>query len=456
MLSFLSGALRRRPGVPARFPAFLGRAREAARRRPWTTVLVLAFLAVVATGVGLYSYALVQWHMAQEAVKAGRTDEAQRSLDLCLFVWPRSIPVHLLAARAARLRGDFEGTEAHLNRCLKLNHGASEAIQLEFLLLRVQGGEEDEVVSELLSLYVDQNSPESAVILETLSRAYMRNLRYGPAFSCLSRWHEKAPESAEPLRWRGWVLERMNDRGGAMEEYKQALELDPDLVPVRLRLAEMYLEGSDPLGALPHLERLKRQYPDRPDVLARLGQCRFLQGESAEARRLLESAVEQLPNDSAVLIHLAKLEIQEDHPAKAEEWLRRALQVDPTDTEAELHLVGVLQALDRSQEARAMLAQHEKDKATLRRISSALKQGLDGPSLDPGTLTEIGVLFLRSNERLGLYWLHQALKRDPDYQPAHQTLADFYDRKGEPEKAASHRSHLKPAQTPAGPPPQKG
>jgi tetratricopeptide (TPR) repeat protein len=417
---------------------------------------VLILLVLSATGAGLYGYALYQWQAAQAAVKADRMDEAQQRLDFCLTLWPRSIPVHLLAARVARLRGDFEGAEAHLNRCLKLNHGATEAIQLEFLLLRVQGGEEDEVAGDLFSLYVDQNSPESALILETLARAYMQNHRYGPAYACLSRWAEVAPDSAEPPRWRGWILEHLGDREEAIKEYKRALELDPDLVPVRLRLTEVYLERSDPLAALPHLERLHKQFPDRPDIMARLGQCRFLQGETQAARRLLEAAIEQLPQDSAVLIHLAKVEMQEDHPAKAEAWLRRALELDPADTEAEFRLAAALRAQNRSDEARAMLERYEKDRAMWIRVAQNLRQDVDSSNLDAAALTEIGVLFLRTDERLGRYWLHRALKRDPGYQPAHQALAEHHDRKGELEKADLHRRQLKPEPNPANPSPLRG
>ncbi len=245
-MSFLLPKVMRKLSAPPSFSSGTG------RLNPWLR-LGLVFLVLAGIGVGVYGYALHQWHGAQTAVKSGRLDEAQRRLDFCLMIWPRSIPVHLLAARAARLRGDFEGAESHLNRCLKLNHGATEGIQLEFLLLRVQGGEVDEVAGQLLSLYVENNSPESPLILETLARVYMQNLRYGPAFDCLSRWHEAVPDSAEPFRWRGWILERLSDYEGALKQYKQALELDADLVPVRLRLAEMYLQRSDPLAALPHL-----------------------------------------------------------------------------------------------------------------------------------------------------------------------------------------------------------
>src|SRR5205807_2644487 len=118
--------------------------------------------------------------------------------------------------------------------------------------------------------------------------------RYGPAYSYLCRWIDLNPEAALPYFWRGWVVEQMNGTEDAMKDYQRALELDPDLVPARLRLAEMWLERSDPPRALPHRERLSKQYPDRADIMARLGECRFLEGNLPEARRLLEVARERL------------------------------------------------------------------------------------------------------------------------------------------------------------------
>jgi type IV pilus assembly protein PilF len=273
----------------------------------------------------------------------------------------------------------------------------------------------------------------------------MYNLRYGQAFTCLTRWIAVAPDSAEPLRWRGWVLERLNDHEGAMKDYKRALELDPDLVDTRLRLVEQLLMRSNAPEAQPHLERLITQYPDRADVMARMGECRFLQGDLPEARRLLEAALEQLPDDSSALLHMAKLEMQAKRPARAESWLRRALKVDPTDTEAEFTLVAALQAQGRWDEAKAALAQHKKDTALLKRVARVLQQEAENPSSDPDALSEMGALFLSSNPRVGLYWLHRALERDPQHQPTHKALAEYYQKKGEVEKAAFHRRHLKPA-----------
>jgi tetratricopeptide (TPR) repeat protein len=425
------------------------------RRRPWTTVLVLALLLLAGSIAGVYGYAFYQWHAAEVALKQERSAEARDRLDFCLRLWPlsRSVRLHLLAARAARMTGDLAGAEAHLIRCKKLQGGATDAIQLEFLLMRVQMGEADEVKPALLT-YVDNKHPETGLILRTLSGAYMHNLRFRSALDCLNRWIQEAPDEAEAYHWRGWVLERMNEREAARKDYQRAVELDPDLIAARLRLAEMYLERSNPPEALPHLERLSRQAPDRSDVKARLGQCRFLQGDLADARRLMEEAVRELPDDVVLLITLGKLELQEHRPVEAEQWLRRALKVDPTDTEAQYQLVTALQFQGRDDEAAAVLEQYKKDQELLARANQLLRDEVERPSNSPTAPYEVGALFLRTRqERLGLYWLHQALDRDPMHRPTLETLADYYEKKGDKDAAASYRKRLPKAEKAAPPRP---
>jgi tetratricopeptide (TPR) repeat protein len=384
---------------------------------------------------------------AQAALKEERVEDAQRSLRVCLFFWPKSVPVHILAARAARLNGDFEEAESHLNQCTKHGVGACESVQIENLLMRVQRGEADAVVDELL-LYVESDNSESALILQTLARAYMRNLRYGPAFAILCRWIALLPQSAEPYRLRAWVLERLNDGPGAIRDYKQSVELEPDLIPARLRLAELLLEHSNLDEALPHLEHLQKLGPDRADVKARLGQCKLLQGHLDEARWLMEAALAEMPNDSPLLVSLAKLEMQETlvdkaHAAKAEEYIRRALKVDRTDTEAQFTLVGILQFEGRDEEANAALDKYKEDTKMLQELSKVLQEEAESTRVDPARLAEVGALFLRSgNERLGIFWLHRALQRDPRYQAANKALAEYYESKGDKEKAAEHRGRL--------------
>lgn len=414
---------------------------QAIRRRPRTIVLIVALLLLGAAGGG-YGYALHQWHEAERALRERQFEEARRRLVVCRWVWPWSVRVHLLAARVARLSGEVREAEALLNRCLKLQKGPKDDIQLEFYLLRVQMGEEDEVAPALLNC-VENKHPEAPLILETLTLAYQRHLRLGPALRCLDLWIRDAPDSARAYQLRGWTRERLSNQAGAMKDYYQALELAPDLITVRLRLVEMLLEKADLDRAQAHLDRLREQAPTKPEVLARLGQARLLQGERAEARRLLEAAAPHLPRDMTLLIDLGKLEMQEGRPAQAEEWLRRALRMDPTDPEARYQLVASLREQGRQEEAQAALAQYRKDAELMRRASKLLQDELDHPSNNAGALYELADLLSRSRqEQLAVYWLYQALECDPDHQPANRALAEYYEKKGHPRKAASFRRRL--------------
>ena len=87
----------------------------------------------------------------------------------------------------------------------QLQDGATEGVQLEFLLIRVQTGEVDGATHRWrrCSTPSEKGHPESAVILETIARAYIIRLRYKPAYACLSHWIEIQPDAAKPYQWRG-------------------------------------------------------------------------------------------------------------------------------------------------------------------------------------------------------------------------------------------------------------
>jgi tetratricopeptide (TPR) repeat protein len=340
------------------------------------------------------------------------------------------------------MSGDFDGAEEHLRECHKLQNGPSEASQLENLLMRIQRGEEDDVAKQLF-YYIDKEHPESTLILETLARANMFHLRYGPALICLDRWIKLNPDAAKPYHWRAWVLERVTDYEGAMRDYNRALELDPDLYEVRLRVAEIYLERSNPPAAVPHLEILYNRYPDRPKVLSKLGQCRFLQGDVEDARRLLYAAADKLDDDPALFLTLGKLELQDEHPDEAEKWLLKALTIDPHDPDAGYALYSCLQNQGRLGEAATALEKWRTDKAQLERANKILKEESRRPSKDPNTAFEAGTLLLEiGHDRLGVYWLNQALERDPGHQPSLKALVEHFTKKGEPQTAATYQRRI--------------
>lgn len=415
---------------------------RAARTRKKAILFLLVVLLVGGVVGGGYAYGFQQWKAAEAAMEERRLEDAREHLKVCLFLWPRSEAVHLLAARAARWDGDFPGAEAQLNKCKSISHEASDAVQLEFLLLRVQTGQVDEVAPALINL-VEQKRPESATILETLAQAYMHRMSYREAYACLTRWIEDDPKAFKPLHWRGWVLERLDNAKLALADYKQALKLNPQLTDVRLRVADMLMEDNRLLEALPDLEGLYKEHPELPEVQGTLGHARLLEGKTDEARILLESAAAALPKDAPLLVRLAKLEMQEDRPTAAEKWLRRLLELDPYDPEAAYTLASCLQQQGRQKEAEAALAQHQKAKTLVERTNHLLTDQAKHPSEDPNVLAEIGSNLLRiKQDRQGLFWLHEALKRNPAHAPSHKVLTEYYEKKGDHKTAEVYRKHF--------------
>ncbi len=420
-------------GWPARFGRRLA-------RHPWKVLATALALAALAA-LGLRFAAQWACAAAERDLAADRPADAVRRLDFARSVLWRSPDALLLSARAARLVGDFPGAERHLNRTIELV-GRTERIQLEFLLLRVQTGEVDQLSGVLIDL-AQKDHPETSLILESLARAYLVKLRYKPAYSCLSFWIEKRPDQVKPYQWRGLVLERLDNPPAARKDYDRALELDPDLVPVRLRVAEMHLEDKQGPKALPHIERALRIAPDDARARARLGECLFLLGQPEPARRHMEAALERLPFDPALLVALAELELQEGRHAEAESYLRRVLAADPSDTEALYKLASLLGLVGRASEAAAAMAEYDRKKALVDRTNDLLQAIAKSKAPPPDDCAEVGRALLEiGRERLGIYWCEQALDANPGHVGAHRALAHHYEKSGDPARAEEHRRML--------------
>ena len=404
---------------------------------------MVALLVTTSAVLGGYGRAVYSWRQAGVDFKAGQVGEARRRLDFCRRLWPDDPALLLLSARVNRAAGAVAAAEADLDHYFEVSAGPRDEAQLESLLLRAQIG--DDETDGLLLILVEQNHPQSPAILETLSASYMRRLRYQAANASLTKWIELRPDAATPYEWRGWVYERTASPALAHQDYKKALELDPSLMLVRLRLVELLLEEKKVPEVVPHLEILTRQAPDRVEVKARLGMLRFLEGRSREARQLLEEVEPQLAkNDMAPVVSLARLDVQEGKGVDAERRLRRVIANDPTETDARFVLISALRLQGR--ESEAVVAENEQSKLNVRniRVNQLLRDRADKPDATADEWFEIGSIFLEMQmEARGTYWLDKVLARDPNHQGTHRVLTEYYDRKGDAARAASHRRMLR-------------
>lgn len=423
-------------------------------RRPLVSLAVFALVAAGLVGAAGWWHAREQ-RLAAADLSYGRIPDAERRIQRLRAVGAvGGVTTELLSARLARLKGDVVGCERHLVRAAELAGGSTEPIQIEHLLLRAQTGElDDDAVSLPLFRLVETDHPDSTAILDTLSNAYLTKSRYQPARACLNLWEIKHPEDSRVYHRRGWVYDQVGSVKTALADYQKAIEVDPGLTAVRLRVAEILLDEKMTPEAEAHLTVLVQTAPDRPEVLARLGRCRYLQGRHAEARDLLLRAEPALPTDPSVAIYLAWLDVTDSakeevgRGAAAEKRLRPLIARNPSEVEARFVLITALRLQGKDADADAMEVEH-KERLTLNdKLTQLLRDKADeGGAADAGVYCQIGELFLEiGQDARGVYWLDKCLRADPGYPAAHRRLAEYYDRQGDKAKAEQHRRAVQSA-----------
>jgi tetratricopeptide (TPR) repeat protein len=427
-------------------PAFVPVATRAPRRR-WIYLLLTIGAATTCGLLALLGWARWQEQLARQALSEEHFEDAQRHVDMALRVRSESATLQLLAGRIARQRGAYSEAEEHLYRCGQFG-GMSEALQLEWLLIRCQRGNVDEIAPSLLAA-VDGHHSESVAILEALAAVYIRETRYLEALRCLDRWVELVPGSARALDLRGWVNNQLDHRGQAITDYELALQIQPNRAAVRLRLAEVLADSSRHPEAVPHLEKVRASQPTNPEVLVLLARCWWQgQGRMDDARGLLDSVLAEHPNMANAQLQRGQLELACGDYAQAEHWLREAVAQMPRDPEARYSFYLSLEGQDnKQQEAQHELTHWQQDRKIRDRLTRLLRTELDAHPNNADLAAEAGELLLQLDEdQRALYWLNRALAINPRHVASHKALVEYYQRTNNAAKAEEHHRLLSAAE----------
>ena len=402
------------------------------RRRLHWWLLLLVVVSVLTAQL----FAWREYRGAEAAWKADQGDQALGRIQNCLVVWRWSRSANLLAARIARTLGQYPIAEYHLNECKRLG-GADEDSQLEWLLMRAQTGELDELAQGLI-LAAEAEEKNRVLILTALAQSYLTRLRYAPGLGVLDLWLQSDPDNVRALDWKGWALQRLNRDEEATDVYLRVLELDPERDGVRKRLVGFFLAANDPVRARPHLDKLLRKTPDAEDLLMDWALMSRLTGDTEEAERTLDKILNMDPDLAGVLTLRAKVALGKNQLAEAEGFLRRAEKLAPEDPEILYSLHSALRGQNKP-EANAYLARYQQKERDLRRLNILLGEKGERLLSNPAEATEAGkLLFGVGADKAAVHWLHTALRKDPNYKPAHAELAKYYQRIDDTEMAAEH------------------
>jgi tetratricopeptide (TPR) repeat protein len=153
----------------------------------------------------------------------------------------------------------------------------------------------------------------------------------------IAAYHQAAllqPKDAEPHLASGVLLEKQNKTSAAIEEYQQALALDPNS-DAMTALANIYMRGRRFPQAEEYLRKLVAAHPDDAGAHIQLGRVLAAEEKNDDAIAELETGAKLAPSDTSAQRDLADLYSVTGKREQADVIYRALIAAHPND--AELH-----------------------------------------------------------------------------------------------------------------------
>jgi tetratricopeptide (TPR) repeat protein len=115
------------------------------------------------------------------------------------------------------------------------------------------------------------------------------------------------PDDPQAVFYLGVALEGTGDAGGALAQYKKAVELDPKLVEARVNLSALQLDAEDAAGALDNVEAGLKLNPKHPELLTNRALALEALGKKDQALTAYAAAVEAKADDAMLRYAYAEL-----------------------------------------------------------------------------------------------------------------------------------------------------
>jgi tetratricopeptide (TPR) repeat protein len=171
------------------------------------------------------------------------------------------------------------------------------------------------------------------------------------------------PNSARMHQAMAHELAKRGNTAEAIENYRSALKLDPQLPGIHFELAEML----NTLGTSASTQEAESEYkaallanPRDEQSERRLGDIALQANDLQKAEEHYSRALELQPNDPDANVGLAKVCMSRNDSQKAEVLLRHALDLDPTNATAHYRLGTVYRQTGRTADAKRELEDYQK------------------------------------------------------------------------------------------------
>jgi tetratricopeptide (TPR) repeat protein len=277
--------------------------------------------------------------------RSGHFEEAIVEYQKALEVQPGNLPVRLNLALAYYKASEIPQAAAELERVLEPRRDRQPVLLLADCYLRL--GENKKVIDLLSPL--QQATPDDKALDYLLGTALIRDGQATRGQLLVDRI-VRGGDSAEGRLLVGESKLSANDFAGALEEFKKALEINPQLPGLNGYYGIALADTGDIPGAEAAFRKELASNPIDYSANFQMGKLLKADADYAESRRCFGRALGLRPHDPAALYQLALLDLEDGEAEQARAKLESLIRENPQDVEAHISLATVYYRLKRKQD----------------------------------------------------------------------------------------------------------
>jgi Flp pilus assembly protein TadD len=298
----------------------------------------------------------------------GEFHDAIPELRAALRLQPNLWKIQGLLGSAERRTGDMNAARSDLEAAFPNLQDEKVRVQIgmELIELYSDSGDLGKAASTVTTLR--EMKPTDEAILYTSYRVYS-----DLANESLLSLSIVAPNSARMHQAMAHELAKQGNNAAAIENFRAALKIDPNLPGLHSELAEMLNVSSVPAEkeeAEVEYKKALEVNPSDEQAERRLGEIATRKNDLKEADDRLTRALQLRPDDSEADIDLAKVLMAMNEPQKAAPFLEHAIQLDPTSAVAHFRLSTVYRQTGRADDAKHEIEEYEKYKKIKEQLSN--------------------------------------------------------------------------------------